>query len=113
MGWQTPQIAKLKNGETVKFRPCGVSTKDKLNFGKCVKIEDQRSFYASYYHRRDCQKWSNPIVRGCKVARIGKSLCCCADFGKKNGKIMSPRLVNKSDAARFVKTIEEDTNDEV
>lgn len=33
---------------------------------------------------------------------------------KKNAKkIMSPRLVNKSDAAMFVKTVEEDTNDEV
>jgi hypothetical protein len=31
--------------------------------------------------------------------------------GVKN--IMSPRLVNKSDAAKFVKTIEEDTNYEV
>jgi hypothetical protein len=28
-------------------------------------------------------------------------------------KIMSPRLVNKSDAAKFVKTVQEDTHDEV
>jgi len=32
---------------------------------------------------------------------------------KNTKKIMSPRLVNKSDAVKFVKTIEEDTNDEV
>lgn len=32
---------------------------------------------------------------------------------KRTAKIMSPRLVNKADAKRFVKTIEEDVDDEV
>lgn len=31
----------------------------------------------------------------------------------KTAKIMSPRFVNKADAERFVKTIEEDVDDEV
>lgn len=35
------------------------------------------------------------------------------NFEKRTAKIMSPRLANKADAKRFVKTIEDDVEDEV
>lgn len=34
-------------------------------------------------------------------------------FEKRKARIMSPRLINKSDAEKFVKTIEDDVEDEV
>ena len=39
MGWATPYIAKLKNGETVSFRPRGHSMKDKIESGQLCTIE--------------------------------------------------------------------------
>ena len=39
MGWATPYIAKLKNGETVSFRPRGHSMKGKIESGQLCTVE--------------------------------------------------------------------------
>lgn len=39
MGWATPYIAKLKNGETVHFRPRGHSMKGKIELGQLCTVE--------------------------------------------------------------------------
>lgn len=39
MGWATPFIAKLKEGETVSFRPRGHSMKGKIESGQLCTIE--------------------------------------------------------------------------
>lgn len=39
MGWATPYIAKLKNGETVLFRPRGHSMKGKIESGQLCTVE--------------------------------------------------------------------------
>lgn len=39
MGWATPYIAKLKNGETVQFRPRGHSMKGKIESGQLCTVE--------------------------------------------------------------------------
>jgi SOS-response transcriptional repressor LexA len=44
MGWATPYIAKLKNGETVSFRPRGHSMKDKIESGQLCTIEPIADF---------------------------------------------------------------------
>ena len=38
MGWATPYIAKLKNGETVSFRPRGNSMKGKIESGQLCTV---------------------------------------------------------------------------
>ena len=44
MGWATPYIAKLKNGETVSFRPCGHSMKGKIESGQLCTVEPIKEF---------------------------------------------------------------------
>ena len=44
MGWATPYIAKLKNGETVSFRPRGHSMKGKIESGQLCTIEPIADF---------------------------------------------------------------------
>jgi hypothetical protein len=44
MGWATPYIAKLKNGETVSFRPRGHSMKGKIESGQLCTVEPIRDF---------------------------------------------------------------------
>ncbi len=44
MGWATPYIAKLKNGETVQFRPRGHSMKGKIESGQLCTIEPIADF---------------------------------------------------------------------
>lgn len=39
MGWATPYIAKLNNGETVSFRPRGHSMKGKIESGQLCTVE--------------------------------------------------------------------------
>ena len=39
MGWATGYIEKLKNGETVQFRPRGGSMRGKINSGQLVTVE--------------------------------------------------------------------------
>ena len=39
MGWATAYIAKLKNGETVQFRPRGHSMKGKIESGQLCTVE--------------------------------------------------------------------------
>jgi hypothetical protein len=39
MGWATPYIAKLKNGETVQFRPRGNSMQGKIDSGQLCTVE--------------------------------------------------------------------------
>jgi len=39
MGWATSYIAKLKNGETVKFRPRGNSMSGRIESGQLVTVE--------------------------------------------------------------------------
>lgn len=39
MGWATAYIAKLKNGETVRFRPRGHSMKGKIESGQLCTVE--------------------------------------------------------------------------
>lgn len=39
MSWATHYIEKLKNGETVQFRPRGHSMKGKIASGQLVKVE--------------------------------------------------------------------------
>ena len=39
MGWATHYIEKLKNNETVQFRPRGGSMKGKVNSGQLVTVE--------------------------------------------------------------------------
>lgn len=39
MGWATPYIAKLKNGETVSFRPRGNSMQGKIESGQLCTVE--------------------------------------------------------------------------
>lgn len=39
MGWATSYIAKLKNGETVQFRPRGHSMKGKIESGQLCTVE--------------------------------------------------------------------------
>lgn len=44
MGWATPYIAKLKNGETVSFRPRGHSMKGKIESGQLCTVEPIANF---------------------------------------------------------------------
>ena len=44
MGWATSYIAKLKNGETVSFRPRGDSMKGKIESGQLCTIEPITDF---------------------------------------------------------------------
>jgi hypothetical protein len=44
MGWATPYIAKLKNGETVSFRPRGHSMKGKIESGQLCTVEPIADF---------------------------------------------------------------------
>lgn len=39
MSWATPYIAKLKNGETVSFRPRGHSMRGKIESGQLCTVE--------------------------------------------------------------------------
>ncbi len=39
MGWATPYIARLKEGETVSFRPRGHSMKGKIESGQLCTVE--------------------------------------------------------------------------
>ena len=39
MGWATPYITKLKNGEMVQFRPRGHSMKGKIESGQLCTVE--------------------------------------------------------------------------
>lgn len=39
MGWATPYISKLKEGETVAFRPRGRSMKGKIESGQLCTVE--------------------------------------------------------------------------
>jgi hypothetical protein len=38
MGWATPYIAKLKNGETAQFRPRGNSMRGKIESGQLCTV---------------------------------------------------------------------------
>lgn len=44
MGWATPYIAKLKNGETVRFRPRGHSMKGKIESGQLCTVKPIKDF---------------------------------------------------------------------
>ena len=44
MGWATPYIAKLKNGETVSFRPRGHSMKGKIESGQLCTVAPVADF---------------------------------------------------------------------
>jgi hypothetical protein len=44
MGWATSYIAKLKNGETVSFRPRGHSMKGKIESGQLCMVEPITDF---------------------------------------------------------------------
>ena len=44
MGWATPYIAKLKNGEIVSFRPRGHSMKGKIESGQLCTVEPIADF---------------------------------------------------------------------
>ena len=44
MGWATPYIAKLKNGETVSFRPRGNSMQGKIESGQLCTVEPISDF---------------------------------------------------------------------
>lgn len=44
MGWATAYIAKLKKGETVKFRPRGHSMKGKIESGQLCTVEPIADF---------------------------------------------------------------------
>ena len=44
MGWATAYIAKLKNGETVQFRPRGHSMKGKIESGQLCTVEPISDF---------------------------------------------------------------------
>ena len=44
MAWATPYIAKLKNGETVSFRPRGHSMKGKIESGQLCTVEPIKEF---------------------------------------------------------------------
>lgn len=43
MGWATSYIAKLKDGETVSFRPRGHSMKGKIDSGQLCTVEPIRN----------------------------------------------------------------------
>ncbi len=44
MGWATGYIAKLKEGETVSFRPRGHSMKGKIDSGQLCTVEPVKNF---------------------------------------------------------------------
>lgn len=44
MGWAMPYIQKLKNGETVSFRPRGSSMKGKIGSGQLCTVEPIQDF---------------------------------------------------------------------
>ena len=44
MGWATPYIVKLKNGETVSFRPRGNSMQGKIESGQLCTVEPISDF---------------------------------------------------------------------
>ena len=46
MGWATHYIEKLKNGETVSFRPRGNSMKGKIESGQLCTVEPIEDFAA-------------------------------------------------------------------
>lgn len=43
MGWATAYIEKLKNGETVEFRPTGNSMKGRIESGQLVRVEPAKN----------------------------------------------------------------------
>lgn len=45
MGWATHYIEKLKNGETVQFRPRGNSMKGKIESGQLVTVVPQDDYH--------------------------------------------------------------------
>jgi hypothetical protein len=44
MSWATPYIAKLKNGETVQFRPRGHSMKGKIESGQLCSVKPIKDY---------------------------------------------------------------------
>jgi hypothetical protein len=44
MGWAIPYISKLRNGETVSFRPRGHSMKGKIESGQLCTVEPVTDF---------------------------------------------------------------------
>jgi SOS-response transcriptional repressor LexA len=44
MGWATAYTAKLKNGETVQFRPRGHSMRGKIESGQLCTVEPIKDF---------------------------------------------------------------------
>ncbi len=67
------------------------------------------------------EKTIEGVVENGRVRLIGevnlpektKVVVIVPDSEKRTARIMSPRLVNKSDAKFFVKTVEDDVDDEV
>ncbi|MGI9056887.1 MAG: hypothetical protein ACR2F2_13915 [Pyrinomonadaceae bacterium] len=48
-----------------------------------------------------------------KLPEMTEVVVIVPNLERRRAKIMSPRLANKADAAKFVKTVEVDTDDEV
>jgi hypothetical protein len=48
-----------------------------------------------------------------KLPEMTEVVVIVPKFERRKARIMSPRLANKADAAKFVKTVEEETDDEV
>lgn len=53
------------------------------------------------------------LTEDVKLPEATKVYVVVPNLEKRTARIMSPRLVNKADAKRFVKTVEEDVDDEV
>jgi predicted DNA-binding antitoxin AbrB/MazE fold protein len=53
------------------------------------------------------------LTENVKLPESAKVYVVVPNMEKRTAKIMSPRLVNKEDAKYFVKTVEEDVDDEV
>lgn len=53
------------------------------------------------------------LIGEVKLPEKTKVVVVVPESGKRTARIMSPRLVNKSDAKFFVKTVEDDVDDEV
>lgn len=53
------------------------------------------------------------LTEDVKLPESAKVYVVVPDMEKRTAKIMSPRLANKTDAKRFVKTVEADVSDEI
>ena len=95
MGWATAYIAKLKNGETVSFRPRGNSMQGKIESGQLCTVEPISDFET--LQKGDivlCKVNGNEYIHLIKAIQ-GKRFQIANNRGRINGWIGSNSIYGK------------------